>query len=70
MPLAAFGAFTAEIPPPLAMGTLTLSDGREVKGFVCEGYAVHGALDISRFGGWRKYTMHATPRPLEQAPIS
>jgi allophanate hydrolase len=26
-----------------------------VKGFVCEGYAVEEAEDISAYGGWRAY---------------
>jgi allophanate hydrolase len=57
VPLAAFGSFVAEVPPPLAIGTVTLDDGALVKGFVCEGYAVRSAEDISHFGGWRKYLM-------------
>ena len=52
---AGFGAFVAEIPPPLGIGTLQLEDGELVKGFVCEGYAVAGREDISSFGGWRSY---------------
>jgi len=52
---AAFGAFVAEIPPPLAIGTLTLDDGTKVKGFVCEGHALEGARDITAFGGWRNF---------------
>lgn len=52
---AAFGAFTAEVPAPLAIGSLRLSDGTVVKGFVCEPSALDGATDISRFGGWRAY---------------
>ncbi len=52
---AAFGAFVAEVPSPLAIGTLTLADGRAVKGFLCEACAVQGAQDISEFGGWRAY---------------
>lgn len=55
VPLAAFGSFVVEVPPPLAIGTVTLEDGTRVKGFVCESYAVQGAEDISSFGGWRKY---------------
>ncbi len=31
----AFGAFTAEVPAPLAIGNVTLADGASVKGFVC-----------------------------------
>lgn len=33
----AFGSFVAEVPAPLAIGTVTLADGSQVKGFV--GYA-------------------------------
>ncbi len=51
----AFGAFVAEVPPPLAIGTVTLADGSTVKGFVCEPAALEGAPDISAFGGWRAY---------------
>lgn len=52
---AGFGSFVAEIPPPLGIGTLALEDGEEVKGFLCEAYAVEGRRDISEFGGWRSY---------------
>ena len=36
-------------------GTLTLADGREVKGFICEGWAAETARDVTEFGGWRAY---------------
>ena len=52
---AGFGAFVAKIPAPLGIGTLRLSDGGSVKGFLVEAEAVKGAEDISRFGGWRAY---------------
>ncbi len=52
---AAFGGFVAVVPPPLAIGTLRLDDGGEVKGFVCEPLAVEGARDITALGGWRRY---------------
>jgi len=55
VPRVTFGDFVAEVPPPLAIGTLTLSDGRQVKGFVCEDHALQGARDISSFGGWRSF---------------
>ena len=72
VPLAAFGSFVAEIPPPLAIGTLTLHDGREVKGFVCESHALANARDISSFGGWREYMMArgSAQRAPEQAATS
>ncbi len=52
---AAFGEFTAEVPSPLGIGSLTLCDGSCVKGFICEPWAIAGALDITSFGGWRNY---------------
>lgn len=50
-----YGGFVALIPPPLGIGTLTLDDGTQVQGFVCESHAVKGARDITAFGGWRAY---------------
>jgi allophanate hydrolase len=54
--VSAFGSFVAEVPPPLAIGTVTLADGEQVKGFVAEPRALTGATDITHFGGWRVYT--------------
>lgn len=51
----AFGSFVAEVPPPLAIGTVTLADGSSVKGFVAEPRALAGAEDITGFGGWRAW---------------
>ncbi|HCT9095585.1 TPA: allophanate hydrolase [Serratia liquefaciens] len=62
IPLARFGEFVAEIPAPLGMGTLLLADGRRVKGFICEPWALEGATDITEFGGWRHYTRHLSNR--------
>jgi allophanate hydrolase len=56
LPRPAFGGFVAMIPAPLGIGKLQLADGREVSGFLCEGYALAGgAQDISHLGGWRSY---------------
>lgn len=55
IPLHQFGSFVALIPAPLGIGTLTLADGRNVKGFICEGAAVKDAQDITHLGGWRAY---------------
>jgi allophanate hydrolase len=55
IPTAAIGSFIAGIAPPLGIGTLTLEDGSEVKGFLCESAATRAAQDISAFGGWRAY---------------
>ena len=53
--VAAFGQLVAAVPPPLSIGTVTLADGRAVKGFLCESSAVTGAPDITAHGGWRAY---------------
>lgn len=55
IPLARFGEFVAEIPPPLGIGSLTLADGRIVKGFICEAAALNNALEITESGGWRHW---------------
>lgn len=52
---AEFGSFVAEVPAPLAIGTVTLADGSSVKGFVAEPRAVTGAEDITSLGGWRAF---------------
>jgi allophanate hydrolase len=53
--VAAFGSFVVEVPAPLAIGTVTLTDGTSVKGFVAEPRALTGAEDITHLGGWRAY---------------
>ena len=53
--LAEFGSFVVEVPPPLAIGTVTLADGSSVKGFVAEPRALTGAEDITHLGGWRAF---------------
>ena len=55
LPINNYGAFVAGVPAPLGFGTLKLSDGREVQGFLCEHYATLNATDISHLGGWRSY---------------
>lgn len=55
VPIDGFGAFVAEIPAPLGIGSLELEDGRIVKGFICETIGLQGARDITSFGGWRAY---------------
>jgi allophanate hydrolase len=59
----AFGEFVAEVPAPMGIGTVTLDDGSEVKGFLCEVAALDGAQDITEFGGWRAFRRSALPPP-------
>lgn len=55
LPMEHYGSFVSLIPAPLGIGTLTLLDGRQVQGFVCEPLALQGALDVTSWGGWRAY---------------
>lgn len=49
------GGFLNAIPPPLGLGTVRLSDGSFVKGFICESAGIEGAQEITNLGGWRKF---------------
>ena len=51
----ALGRLMAQIPAPLGIGRVTLADGREVHGFVCEAAAAADATEITALGGWRAY---------------
>lgn len=55
MPVEHFGSFVGLIPSPLGIGTLETANGRLVKGFICEPWALEGGRDITAYGGWRAY---------------
>ncbi|WP_234421708.1 hypothetical protein [Parazoarcus communis] len=55
LPAAELGTFLAGIPAPLGLGKVTLADGRQETGFICEPSGIEGATDISHFGSWRRY---------------
>jgi allophanate hydrolase len=55
MPVEQFGSFMKLVAAPLGIGTLRLDNGTEVKGFICEPYALEAAEDISHHGGWIAY---------------
>jgi allophanate hydrolase len=61
-PTEALGAFLEAIPAPLGLGRVTLADGRQVIGFLCEAAAAAGAEDVTRFGGWRAWLARAPGR--------
>jgi allophanate hydrolase len=61
LPVAGFGAFVAGVPAPLCIGTLRLADGTTPKGFLVEPEGLHGAEDITSFGGWRAFLASALP---------
>jgi allophanate hydrolase len=52
---AAFGHFVTDVPQPMCMGKITLADGSQHPGFLCEPHALNGAEGITHFGGWRAY---------------
>jgi allophanate hydrolase len=56
LPIHSLGSFLQGIVQPLGLGKVQLDDGSWTTGFVCEGYAIYDALDISSFSGWRAYT--------------
>ncbi len=55
MPSSRFGEFIAKVRSPLCIGSVELTDGRTVLGFLCESFATAGATDISECPGWRTY---------------
>jgi len=55
IPVATLGSFLQGIGQPLGLGKVELDDGSWVTSFICEGYAIESATDISHFGGWKAY---------------
>lgn len=55
MPEAQLGGFLHGIPSPLGLGKVQVADGSQVIGFICEGFGVATAEDITTFGGWRAW---------------
>lgn len=60
LPIETVGSFLQGIPAPLGLGTVSLADGREVKGFIAAAGCVDAsAQDVSKFGDWRAYLASA-----------
>eukprot|EP00171_Calliarthron_tuberculosum_P012400 IDg12400t1 len=55
VPVTEVGHFLDGIPHPLGLGTVETADGEWVTGFIAEPCALHGATDVTRFGGWRAF---------------
>ncbi|NGO10116.1 allophanate hydrolase [Streptomyces sp. HC44] len=55
LPAEGLGRLTAALPRPMALGRVTLADGSDVPGFLCEPSALDDARDITEYGGWRAY---------------
>jgi allophanate hydrolase len=57
----ALGSFMTGVPAPLGIGTVRLRDGSSIAGFICEGIAAEGAVDLTEFGGWRAWFAEGCP---------
>ncbi|MCX5167999.1 allophanate hydrolase [Streptomyces antibioticus] len=55
LPAEGLGRLVASLPRPMTLGSVQLSDGTGVPGFLCEPGALADAEDITRYGGWRAY---------------
>jgi allophanate hydrolase len=51
----ALGHFMRAVRPPLCIGTIDLTDGSQVLGFLCEPHATANQPDISPLGSWRAF---------------
>lgn len=50
LPVVSVGAFLGQIKKPLCIGDVELSDGRIVKGFLCEECGLANAKEITDIG--------------------
>ncbi len=55
IPAHTVGSFMQGVAPPLGIGSVELSDGVWVKGFIAEPVSTVGAIEITDFGGWKGY---------------
>ncbi|KZM49426.1 allophanate hydrolase [Labrenzia sp. OB1] len=67
LPREAVGGFLAGIPAPLGLGTVELSDGRSVTGFICEAAGTRGADNITHLKSWRAYVSAAGAQSIAAA---
>jgi allophanate hydrolase len=65
LPAAGFARFMAGLTAPMAIGRVSLADGRDVLGFLCEPAAIQGAADITGYGGWRAWREQQARTPAE-----
>lgn len=59
LPAAGLSTFMAALSAPMTIGTVRLSDGSEVAGFLVEPYVISGAREITKHGGWKAALAHA-----------
>jgi allophanate hydrolase len=48
----ALGSFLAELPEPMLLGSVRLTNGSTAVGFACDGVAAAKGTDITRYGDW------------------
>lgn len=60
LPTATVGSFLNGIAAPLGLGKIELANGNWVTGFICDGYGLAGAKDITEFGSWREWLAAAS----------
>lgn len=51
----ALGKFLSGIPSPLGLGQISMENGSQVTGFICEPYIIPHSSDITSYKGWRYY---------------
>jgi hypothetical protein len=56
LPPEALAVVLEQEPPGLTIGKVVLADGTELLGVLGEPWLCEGAVEITRFGGWRAYT--------------
>ena len=59
VPAATVGSFLNGIAAPLGLGKVELASGEWVAGFICDGYGLEGAKDITEYGSWREWLSSA-----------
>lgn len=52
---AELASLLADLPEPMTLGRVSLDDGSEVVGFLCEPAALEAAQEITEHGGWLAY---------------
>jgi allophanate hydrolase len=58
LPAEGLGHLLTTLPRPMTLGSVALSDGSTVPGFLCEPSALKEAEDITAYGGWRDFLRH------------
>jgi allophanate hydrolase len=59
IPTHTVGSFMQGVLPPLGIGSVELSDGVWVNGFIAEPTSTTGSREITAFGGWKGYVAAA-----------